>query len=280
VGLGYCAWVQILSYGGGTNSAAVAIGLEAHRERPDLIIFADTGSEKPHTYEHLEIMQAWCLDVGFPPITVIKALQPQQQIDGSLHAECLRLGRMPSKAYGFAGCSVKWKLEPQQRYLRKWVAERGASMRDVVRLIGFDADEPQRVTRATASIAAQLAQGREDVTQQRYPLVEWGWGRDECVAAIASAGIPQPGKSSCFMCPSSRKPEILELRSKYPALLDLALQMESRALAGEGSGPASRNKGLGRNFAWGTFLSQSPAAQSSFCDTGAPEMDCGCYDGE
>ena len=37
------------------------------------------------------------------------------------------------------------------------------------------------------------------------------WGRDDCVAAIARVGLPQPGKSACFFCPSSKKHEIITL---------------------------------------------------------------------
>ena len=35
----------------------------------DLILFADTGAEHPHTYAYLDIMDRWLKDHGMPPIT-------------------------------------------------------------------------------------------------------------------------------------------------------------------------------------------------------------------
>ena len=46
----------MVSYGGGANSTALLIGLHQHRIPVDLILFADTGAEHPHTYAYLEVM--------------------------------------------------------------------------------------------------------------------------------------------------------------------------------------------------------------------------------
>ena len=40
---------SVVSFGGGVNSTALLIGLEERDERPDYILFADTGGEKPET---------------------------------------------------------------------------------------------------------------------------------------------------------------------------------------------------------------------------------------
>ena len=258
----------IVSYGGGTNSAALLVGLHERGERCDHIVFCDTGSEKPHTYEHIAEVSAWCLTVGFPAITTIKGSQPMQIKDGSLEAECVRLGALPSKAMGFGACSQKWKVDP----FRKWVRAQSFSEKPT-RLVGFDADEPHRRDRAESYDDADCI--------RRYPLIEWGWGRDECVEAIARSGLSQPGKSACFFCPSSKKHEILELRERYPDLLNRALAMEARALAGEGQAPAFRGKGLGRYFSWSEFLKTHDAGDPQLeLFAATVEVDCGCYDGD
>jgi hypothetical protein len=273
----------IVSYGGGTNSTALLIGLMERGEQPDAITFADTGGEKPHTYDYIEIMNSWCKKVGFPVIEILKGDTPQQIIDGSLEQECLRLGNLPAKAYGFSTCSVKWKIEPQRRYDKRFAEKHGIELCEITRLVGFDADEHNRVARA-------LANSHKSPVKMRYPLYEWNWGREECINAIKRAGLPQPGKSACFFCPSTKKSEILELREKYPDLLERALKMERIALAGEGRAPATRCKGLGRSFNWAEFLSQVDASlnketcsinlkENLLSNAGIPEMDCGCYDG-
>lgn len=262
--------MQIVSYGGGTNSTAMLVGLWERGQRPDAIIFADTGDEKPHTYEFIWQFNDWLLHQSFPSIQIVRGAYPQQQKDGSLSAECLRLGKLPAKAYGLSSCSMKWKIEPQQRLQKALTKQHNLLREQVCILIGFDADEPSRVQRALDNSEARPF-------PERYPLYEWGWGRDECVAAIARANLSDPGKSACFMCPSSRKKEIRELARRYPDLLERALEMERIALAGEGSSPQTTSWGLGRRFSWRELIYGDPN-QFAF-DFGMPEVDCGCYDG-
>lgn len=84
--------MNIVSFGGGTNSAALLIGLYKHKIPIDLITFADTGAEHPHTYQFIEIINQWLAEHGMPQITVV------QYVDRygnrlSLETECLRLIR-------------------------------------------------------------------------------------------------------------------------------------------------------------------------------------------
>ena len=47
----------VVAYGGGTNSTAMLCGFREIGIKPDLILFADTGAEQPHTYKHVEYMK-------------------------------------------------------------------------------------------------------------------------------------------------------------------------------------------------------------------------------
>lgn len=51
--------MNIVSFGGGTNSAALIVGLQKNNIPVDLITFADTGAEHPHTYRFIEQMNEW-----------------------------------------------------------------------------------------------------------------------------------------------------------------------------------------------------------------------------
>lgn len=188
----------IVCYGGGTNSTAMLVGLFEKGIVPSAILFADTGGEKPNTYTHIVSVNKWCEKVGFPLIETLSGVMPRQIADGTLEQECLRLGSLPAKAYGFSSCSAKWKVDPQNRYIKNFIKINNLNPSDVIKLIGFDADEISRVERG------KRASENMDVRQD-YPLYNWEWGRDECVAAINRAGLPQPGKSACFFCPSSKK---------------------------------------------------------------------------
>jgi len=177
----------------------------------------------------------------------------------------------PAKTFGQSSCSVKWKVEPQNRHLKKWMKENDVAHIDHV--IGYDMDEINRMEKAERAIAEKKSNDAnyQKFSTNRYLLIEWGWGRDECVAAIRMHGLKQPGKSACFMCPSSKKHEVTWLRDNHPGLYRDAIVLERRALAGEGQAPAARVDGLGRHWNWESFAGS---------DAATPETDCGCYDGE
>lgn len=235
----------VASFGGGVNSTAMLIGMYERGERVDLILFADTGGEKPHTYAHVLDMSEWLVDHGMPAIVTVK------KETETLESDCLKRKALPSVAYGFKSCSDHFKLRPQRNYLK------ARGIVPTVKLIGFDAGEPHRV---------------KDIPGNRYPLIEWDWGREECVAAIDRAGLQQPGKSACFFCPSSTKKEIYELRRRYPYLAERSVAMEKNA-------ELTAVKGLGRRFAWGD-LYEADDRQAKLLPESAIEIDCGCYDGE
>lgn len=256
----------VVNYGGGTNSTAMLVGALERGIRPDVIVMADTSAEQPHTYRHLAVMQAWCARVGFPEIGI--ARNPRE----TLEAECLRIGTLPSKAYGFAGCTDKHKIRPMKAHLVAhpavidWRAANPGALAE--RWIGYDAGEDRRASGKSLD---------DGIFRFHYPLIQWGWDRDGCVDAIARHGLPQPGKSSCFFCPNSKRGEVRRLRLQSPDLFDRALAMEAKALASPTRPPESGIVGLGRGFAWADTVAQT---EFDLGDESSSEA-CGyCYDGE
>jgi len=76
----------VVAYGAGVDSTAMLIGLHERKISLDLILFADTGSEKPETYAYLPVIQDWLARHGMPPVTVLKRRSPRAG-DTSLHGE-------------------------------------------------------------------------------------------------------------------------------------------------------------------------------------------------
>lgn len=137
--------INIVSYGGGANSTALLVGLHQHRIPVDLILFADTGGEHPHTYAYLDIMDRWLKDHGMPEITrVYKTTKDGRRL--TLEDECLKSGTLPSIAYGFKRCSLKHKIGPQEKFCNNYppCREVWASGKKVVKFIGYDAGEHYR----------------------------------------------------------------------------------------------------------------------------------------
>ena len=86
--------MNVVGYGGGTNSTAMLIGLWQRHIPVDLILFADPGGEQPHTYAYLEIMDRWLAEHGMPPITrVWYTTRDGQRL--TLEQECLRSASLP-----------------------------------------------------------------------------------------------------------------------------------------------------------------------------------------
>ncbi|MFY2658636.1 phosphoadenosine phosphosulfate reductase [Achromobacter xylosoxidans] len=248
----------VVAYGVGIDSTAVLVGMQQRGERPDLILFADTGDEKQATYDYLPVINAWLRKVGFPEVTVVKNLRPKSG-DKSLSESCLRLGTLPALAYGMHQCSLVWKRDPQHKFIKAWqpAIDAWAAGMKVVTCIGYDAGPRD-------SCRQYKAEGKESPGfTNRFPLIEWGWDRERCEAEIAAAGLPVPVKSACFHCPASKKHEIVWLRRNEPEKYQRALDMEVGAKPyhdrrrAEGKRAA---EGLGRRFSWATVPDEAQAA--------------------
>jgi len=232
--------MNLVSFGGGANSTAVLIGMYQKGIPVDLILFADTGAEHPHTYQFIEIMDTWLADRGLPRITVVQNVDKNGE-RLTLETECLRSKTLPSIAYGKKRCSQKHKIAPQDKFCNHYppcqeVWKRGEK---VFKYIGYDAGEIRRRDNA-------LQYDSQDKKYAKvYPLIDWDWHRDDCNREIEMAGLPLPGKSSCFFCPSMKKNEIEALATQYPELFKRAIDLETAALP-----HLTKMKGLGRNYSW------------------------------
>ena len=240
----------VVSFGGGVNSTALLCGLRQRGERPDFIVFADTGGEKPETYEHISQMQDWCVVVGFPCIEIVREFITLEQ-------DCLDRETLPGKAFGFGSCSEHFKIRPQRRWLK------ANGLTDVTWLVGFHAGEVRRVWPG--------ANAGESI---RHPLIEWGWTQTDCLAAIRSAGLSAPVKSACFFCPSMRKREVLQIAKQHLELFERAVAMERTAAPN-----MATVRGLGRQYSWEKLVAADDAQLKLFDDEQFP-ICAACFDGE
>lgn len=265
-----------LAYGMGVNGTAMALGLYERGLMPDAVLSADTGGEKPLTYQYLFRFDRFLADLGFPrhPNTWIRPPGYEDPDFGlperhdllviqivrntgayvTLENNCLQKGMVPSLAYGRRSCSDKYKIRPQHNWCvlwepaRKWwrlgagnkrpreVTSGKVEGRRVVRLIGFDAGEDHRSDTKLDEFYRYL-----------YPLRTWNWNRERCEQAIKRFGLDIPPKSACFFCPASKKHEIIQLGLMHPPLLQRALDMETNAAE---NGGTEFIKGLGKWYSW------------------------------
>jgi hypothetical protein len=253
---------MMVSYGGGINSTAMLVGMVERGIRPDAILFADTGGEHPYTYEFVQTVSDYCVKAGLPAITILKYAPRRAGSVAwtSLEQECLSRGQLPSLAYGWHKCAAKWKARPQM----EWIAKNGDGT-IWRKAIGFHLGEQHR----------RKDHIQDPGTLKFFPLIEWRWAQEDCVAAVARAGLPLARKSSCFFCPASTKHEVRRLARESPELFDRALAIENAAVA---AGNLETVVGLGRHWTWRSVAAAQDGQLNLFQDS--TEAPCGCYDGE
>lgn len=263
--------MKILSFGGGTNSTAMLIGLRDLGIRPDLILFADPGGEMPETYKHIEEMQRWLEKNNFPQITTVSYTTK----DGNpltLEQECFNRKQLPPVAFGFKTCSQKYKIQTQEKFCNNYepCKEAWAKGEKIDRYIGYDYGEPHRRENAN----------KYDILNKKfnnlYPMVDdWKWDREKCIEVIKAEGLSLPGKSSCFFCPNMKKHEVIKLSIEQPELYDRAIMMERGA-----SENLIKVSGLGRSYSWETLVDnhRNQISLCEFMDDEETDMPCGCYD--
>lgn len=234
----------VVAYGMGVDSTAMLVGLQQRGVRPDLILFADTGGEKPDTYLYAPIIRQWLRDVDFPDLQVVRYVPPIAPYD-TLFGNCWSNSTLPSLAFRKKGCSVKWKRMPQDRIVDHWLPAQDcwANGDRVRKLIGFEAGEERR---------RYADRGDDPQYDYWYPLMDWELNREACQRLIANTGLPVPVKSACFFCPACKKPELVELAAEQPDLHACALALEGRYRSGKhfrGDDPA-KVQGLGIRYTW------------------------------
>lgn len=211
-----------VNFGGGVNSTALLLMLRDRRLRPDWCVFSDTGSERPETYQNVERVEKWCRSVGFP-FAVTRWIRKDGSFE-SVHDNALRTSYLPSKAYGYSGCTYKWKIQPLQR----WRRDNGHSPTTVA--IGYDAGETRRLAKARKALCEDTERDSDEAVW--YPLVGFGVDRKACLDRLEAQGIGWPAvKSACFCCPSMKPDEWDALAEEHPALFAQAVEIERRAKA-------------------------------------------------
>ncbi len=179
----------LLAYGMGVDSTAMLMGMHDRGIRPDVVLFADTKGEGDGTYPYRRVINRWLKRKGWPQVIVV-TYKPKKFKNyppyGGLEENCLSNGTLPSLAFGFKSCSLKWKAAPQESWCRQWrpALETWGRGQRVVKLIGYDAG-PADMRRGNHA-------GNDDdqFYEYRYPLQEWDWSRDYCIERVRAEGLP------------------------------------------------------------------------------------------
>jgi hypothetical protein len=179
----------LVAYGMGADSTSMLMGMHDRGIKPDAIVFADTGGEKKETYRYLTVIRTWLRRKGWPKVTVV-SYKPKKFLRyppySNLEENCLSNGTVPGISVGQKNCSLKWKAAPQEKWAEQWLpaAKTWGKGQRIVKLIGFDA------SKGDLRRANHAGNDDDQKYEYRYPLQEWGWTRDDCLARIIKEGLP------------------------------------------------------------------------------------------
>jgi hypothetical protein len=256
--------IPILSYGMGVESTAILLRF---LEEPDtfefdlsqlIVIVAMTGDEWEDT--RMDVEQHILPRIREHNIRLVQVARagPSQR-DG---ISVLDDGRRPPKLYtagayklsdelmsagtvpSFSGqhrCSLKFKAFVIESWLQRNVYASG-----IRHTFGYNADELGRVAKSDRAIAriifgfnsdeqARVKKGQQYDRSYRvghYPLVEWGWDRQDCHLYIKEVTGVDWQKSACVYCPFARvDARMIARQHQFPDQVAQALILERLSLA-------------------------------------------------
>ena len=222
--------LRVVSYGGGVQSSAIVLmSIAGEIERPDVVIFADTGSETPSTYSTVEYVKSECEKAGLEFCTVYADFQRdgverENRIEGyaPLHEWYQYYGRLPM--VGNPRCTFNFKIYPVRREVKRRIKfsnlDKGPKPHAICSL-GITTDESHRARDSQIQWMSSV-----------YPLIERDISRRNCITWLEKNHPSHSfSKSGCFCCMYQPPSGWKSLKKNHPELFDIALEMERTARA-------------------------------------------------
>ena len=190
----------VLSLGVGVQSTTTGL-MCAEGEvgpMPDCAIFADTGAEPRHVYEYLDYLEPL---LPFPVYRVMKGDGLQESVLKEIAGAGGRFASPPFYTTSEKGggllrrqCTREFKIEPITKKIRELLGlskgQRVPKNTRVIQYIGISTDE-----------AVRMKPNRESFIENRWPLIEKGMSRLDCLQWLRKRGYRKPNKSACTWCP-------------------------------------------------------------------------------
>ena len=219
--------ITVLSLGAGVQSSALALlaAREDIKPMPDAAVFADTGAESKKTYDYLDMLSK---EVPFPIYRTMKDDGLTKHIEQAIENND-RCSNPPLFSEGkgmiFRACTRDYKIRPINSEIRKiggikkWGHVKGKLKVDL--WIGISKDEMQR-----------QKESLESWIEHRWPLIELGMTRQDCLDWMTENNYPQPPRSACVYCPYRNNKEWKYMKDNQPEDFAEAVRVDKLARKG------------------------------------------------
>ena len=226
--------LTVISLGGGVQSSVMALmaGEGAFDRTPDCAIFADTHWEPPSIYAHLDWLES---QLHFPLYVVDNGRSLREDVKAlTNHSGSHRYVDIPVYLKGSDGegdgigrrqCTDSYKIRPIRRRIRELLGlrrgQRVPSGVSVELWLGISTDE-----------AIRMKPSRDRWIRNRYPLIEAGMSRRDCMDWWKERYDRPLERSACVACPFQSRSRWVETKRRWPELFAEAVEIEPTCGAG------------------------------------------------
>lgn len=243
--------MKIISLGWGVQSWVLA-AMSALDELPkvDFAIHSDTTWERSATYEFAKQWTPWLQAHGVKVVTVNDAEQTAKVASekSDIPAFTRRNGdsifipaesryevdtvidrfggvSIPAHTPSDAGfgqlrrqCTQRWKIQPMRRFIAAEMKRRVMTKTEgaIEQWLGITVDEIQRAKDSDVKYI-----------KHKFPLLDLGMTRADCLHWLEKSGLPNPGKSSCVFCPYHNNSKWEALKRDNGTDWQIALQVDA-----------------------------------------------------
>jgi len=206
---------RVLSLGAGVQSTALLLLVARGKLPPiDAAIFSDTGWEPAAVYAHLDRIDTEIAQHAGIPILRVSSGNIRDDALDPAH----RFASMPMYVLNKNGtpgmvrrqCTSEYKIKPIKAAVRKLLGcphptpvPKGVY---VEQWVGISTDEAHRMHESDVNYS-----------RNRYPLIELGMSRVDCIRYLTELGWGETPKSACVGCPFHGNAAWRKLRDTAPA---------------------------------------------------------------
>jgi len=216
----YC----VFSFGGGVQSSAIYLMLineprklyNAMNEVPGKIFFTDTGAELQSTYKCLEYMQGLRSPLFHIELVsngnILKSNFKDTSNSKAPYPFFIKNGQTGKVGMAQRMCTHEYKIKAVQKATKDaFKLNRIRLQKGIVSMwLGISMDEIHR-----------MKDNRDHWRTNRYPLIEMGMTRQDCIEYCAMYNW-LPTKSRCYFCPYQSNASWNELKQNSPKEFELA----------------------------------------------------------
>lgn len=211
--------MKVLSFGGGVQTVTiVAKCIKGDFPKPDFVIFADPQWESKSTYDYIEKLKPLMAKAGMPLVTRTRGNIRDDALSGARFATMPVFTNLDGKGgMLLRQCTNDYKIQVVMKAIREelGVLKYKRVKQKVDLWLGISIDESHR-----------MKPSRIGWMENKYPLIDAGMSRSNCMAYLKRNGFEIPPKSACIGCPFHDDSYWKNMKRKSPDEFEDACQFD------------------------------------------------------